>query len=148
MGHCYWSPPFYRTIGNNYGREAVAFSGRLFELVQLASIINGSLLDNLDYGRYKMGHYWACGHNNGRDAAFFKIGAAGINKWVAIVQLGSGLFAFGQLQKLCHFFSITKSFKFLFSLQLNTKPANSSTQNHYGCKAVSSVASSLLFHLP
>ena len=79
MGHFYWA-----TDVNNYGREAAAF-------LNWATGINKCVSRN----------------NNGQ-AAVFLIGSTGTNKWwLTIIQVGSGRFAFGQLQKLG---SVTTSF--------------------------------------
>ena len=112
-------------------------SGRHLDMVQLASINNGSLLGNLDYGREAVVLFLNLNWRN-----CYK-------KWLTIVSLGSGRFAFGQMQKLGNVnttFFIKKSSEFLFFLhQKNTKVDNS-TRNHYGCTAVSTIVASL-FHL-
>ena len=114
------------TIGN-YGREVAAF-GNSFWATDITC------------------NYWTTKNNYGRAAATFLNWATGINKWVTILDNWKQL----QPRSGRLFYSLPllfdqKSFKFLFFLHHNAKPANS-TQNHYGCKAVSTSVASL-FHL-
>ena len=116
-GHYFW-----QATGKNYGRDEAAamkrlqWSGRIWHLLRRTTTVVA-----------KRPLFW-------------------LNKWKQLRPRSGRLLELGNWVTLPPLFFINLFFKFLFFLhQKNTKVAIS-TQNHYGCKAVSTSVASL-FHL-